>query len=623
MASIFNTLNIGYSGLNAAQLEINATSQNVANANTPGYSRQTVMTAAAQPLNTTPGAVGNGVQVQQITRIFDQFTFNSYSAASADKKASDFTQNTLQQLSTFFPADSTGIKSNLNAYYTAWQSLSDNPNNNAVKVALAQQTQVLAQSIQLTKSQISSLQGQLNDQLKTDMGQVNTIASQIADLNKSISIAEAGGANNANDLRDQRNNLELSLSNLIGSNVMSTSVKSNNAIDSNYAENQGSESISINGFNLVDGSSFHPLVLSNNNKSGMYEISYQRQDGTLVPFTQEISGGTVGALLSLRGSSLDSTTGELTNGTLQNVSDQLDALASGLIQSTNNIYAQSATTSMQSNPVIPDPSQALTISNLGVNTGNFNVLVYDASGNVVAKRTINIDNFTTTTGAAGSDSIQGQISANVDDNGDNNSNDDVDDFLSVNAANNGMSISLKNSDLQSQGYTFAIQDNLDSNNTLGSGTNFAGALGLNRFFDGTDASTIDLASNLKKDPTQIASSAVPALGDNTIAMDMVQSQFSNVNFTQKNTNITSSDTVLNMFDTIATNVGTQTNAAVTINETLTARYSATQQQYTSVSGVNMDEEMTNLIKYQTSYGASAKIITTIQTMMDTLLGLKQ
>ena len=623
MASIFNTLNIGYSGRNAAQLEINTTSQNVANANTPGYSRQTVMTEAAQPLNTTPGAVGNGVQVQQIARIFDQFTFNSYSSASADKQASDFSQNTLQQLSTFFPSDSTGIKSNLNSYYTAWQSLSDNPGNNAVKVALGQQTQVLAQSIQATKSQITSLQGQLNDQLKTDMDQVNTIASQIADLNKSISIAEAGGANNANDLRDQRNNLELSLSNLIGANAMSTTVKSNNTIDSNYADSQGTENISINGFNLVDGSGYHPLVLSNNNQSGMYEISYQRQDGTLVPFTQEISGGTVGALLSLRGSSLDSTTGQLTNGALQNVSDQLDSLASGLIQSTNNIYAQSATTSMQSNSVIPDPSQALTISNLGVKTGSFNVLVYDVSGNVVAQRTINIDNLTTTTGAAGTDSIQGQMSANIDDNGDNNSNNDVDDFLSVNAANNGMSISFKNSSFQSQGYTFSIKDNLDSNNTLGSGTNFAGALGLNKFFDGTDASTIDLASNLKKDPTQIASSAVPSSGDNAIAMDMVQSQFSNVNFTQKNSNAISSDTVLNMFDTIATNVGTQTNAAVTINGTLTARYSAAQQQYTSVSGVNMDEEMTNLIKYQTSYGASAKIITTIQTMMDTLLGLKQ
>ena len=413
------------------------------------------------------------------------------------------------------------------------------------------------------------------------------------------------------------------MSNLIGANVMSTSVKSNNAVDPSYAEDHGSESISINGFNLVDGSGFHPLVLNNNNQSGMYEVSYQRQDGTLIPFTQEISGGSVGALLSLRGSTLDSTTGQLTNGALQNVSDQLDALASGLIQSTNNIYAQSATTSMQSNPVIPDPTQALTNSNLGVNTGSFDVLVYDASGNVVAQRTIKIDSLTKTTGVAGSDSIQGQISANIDDNGDNNSNNDVDDFLSVNAANNGMSISLKNSDLQSQGYTFAIKDNLDSNNTLGSGTNFAGALGLNRFFDGTDASTIDLASNLKKDPTQIASSAVAASGDNTIAMAMVQSQFSKVNFIQKNTNVTSSDTVLNMFDTIATNVGTQTNAAVSANGTITARYSATQQQYSSVSGVNMDEEMTNLIKYQTSYGASAKIITTIQSMMDTLLGLKQ
>jgi flagellar hook-associated protein 1 FlgK len=78
-----------------------------------------------------------------------------------------------------------------------------------------------------------------------------------------------------------------------------------------------------------------------------------------------------------------------------------------------------------------------------------------------------------------------------------------------------------------------------------------------------------------------------------------------------------------MFDTIATNVGTQTNAAISANGTITARYSATQQQYTSVSGVNMDEEMTNLIKYQTSYGAAAKIITTVNAMMETLLGIKQ
>ena len=65
------------------------------------------------------------------------------------------------------------------------------------------------------------------------------------------------------------------------------------------------------------------------------------------------------------------------------------------------------------------------------------------------------------------------------------------------------------------------------------------------------------------------------------------------------------------------------NKAILNNDTITAQYNATEKQYSSVSKVSIDEEMTNLIKYQTAYGASAKIITTIDQMMDTLLGLKR
>ena len=202
MASIFNSLSIGYSGLNAAQVAIDTTGHNITNANTDGYSRQRVMTQAAPPINLTPGAVGNGTQIQQIARIFDQFTFNSYTSSSADKQASDFTKSTLQQVSTYFPEiDGVGIKSDLSAYYNMWQSLADNPDNNAVKVALSQQTQVLTQHIQTTQAQVSSLQSQLNDQLKTNIDEVNNIAKQIASLNTAIGTTEAGGANNANDLR--------------------------------------------------------------------------------------------------------------------------------------------------------------------------------------------------------------------------------------------------------------------------------------------------------------------------------------------------------------------------------------------------------------------------------------
>jgi len=78
-----------------------------------------------------------------------------------------------------------------------------------------------------------------------------------------------------------------------------------------------------------------------------------------------------------------------------------------------------------------------------------------------------------------------------------------------------------------------------------------------------------------------------------------------------------------MFDVISTNVGISTNQAILNNQTVTAQFNATELEYSSISKVSIDEELTNLIKYQTAYGAASKIITTIDQMMQTLLGIKQ
>ncbi len=78
-----------------------------------------------------------------------------------------------------------------------------------------------------------------------------------------------------------------------------------------------------------------------------------------------------------------------------------------------------------------------------------------------------------------------------------------------------------------------------------------------------------------------------------------------------------------MFDIIATDVGIHTNSAIMRSETVTTQFNAVEMEYFSTSKVSIDEEMTNLIKYQTSYGAAAKIITTIDQMMETLLGIKR
>jgi flagellar hook-associated protein 1 FlgK len=609
MASIFNALHIGYSALNAAQIGIDTTGHNIANAETEGYSRQRVVTAAAYPVSIDPGQRGNGVQITEITRIFDKFVFDRYTSSAQNKEYSDTLKKNLQELSTYFPEiDNVGIKNDMQSYFDMWQSLANNPGNSALKVALAQQSQNMAQHINQTRSQIGSLQGSLNDQLKVNIDEVNRIAEQIAGLNKSINIAEGGGANNANDLRDQRNQLEATLSKLIGSKVLVGQVESRTNVDSNIAIEDGSYTIQVGGFNLVDGISFHPIgVDSTSNKNGYNDLYYERQDGVKIPFASNITGGKVGAILELRGSVIGSN-GEFEDGFLQETMNNLDAFARGMIEATNNLYAQSATSSMVSNTMSFSTNELLMGSDENFTAGTFDVVVYDIDGNEVGRRSITLNDATVISGGAGG--IVEQLSASMDDNSDNNALNDIDDMLDAGFASNIFHINLK-AGFDSQGYTFAIEDH---------GTNFAGATGVNRFFDGNNAKTINLNSTLKNDPTQIRGYKSPSDGDNQTALDMVELQFSSIMF--KNGTKTSSDTLYGYFDRLVTNVGTKTNSAILSNDSITAQFNAIKQEYDSVSKVSMDEELANLIRYQTSYGAAAKIITTIDQMMTTLLGIK-
>jgi len=628
MASIFNTLNIGYTGLNAASVGVNTTSQNISNAETEGYTRQRIVQAAATPISSNSGQVGNGTNIEDIQRIFDNFVFDRYTSISGDKEYADFAETTLNELSTYFPEiDGIGIKSDLTNYYDMWQTFADNPDNDAIKLALAEQTVALTQNIQATQAKVVSLQDQLNDQLYVNVNEVNSLTQQLADVNKSIEIAEAGGGYTANDLRDKRNVLERSVVRLIGGDVNTSQLSSNIQIDSSSNTTGGSYTLSVNGFNIVDGSTSHKIHMQNeNNANGFYELSYERQDGVLISMEDSLTGGRVGAILDLRGSSSnDSTTsGVLSNGILQDTINQLDAFAAGLIESTNNIYAQSSTDNMTSNILDLNPTNSLVNSNLNINTGSFSINVYDIDGKITATREIVIDSATVMTGAPGSNSIQGQIEANIDDNENSSGIDDIDDFLQFNWAtyasgDNAMELFMNPADT-SKGYSFSIEDNL-VDSKYSSGTNFAGALGLSRFFDGDSAKNISLTSEFKDNPTNISAGKSPVSGDNTLGLNMIQQQFEVYNFEVGTA--TFETTMYGMFDIIATDVGTKANSAILHNETVTAQFNATELEYQSISKVSIDEEMTNLIKYQSAYGAAAKIITTVDQMMQTLLGIKQ
>ena len=626
MASIYNALNIGYSGLNAAQVGISTTGHNIANAENDGYTRQRVVTTAATPIVTNPGNVGNGSEIKTIKRVFDNFVFDRYTDTYAKKEYTDFEKSTLEQLSTYFPeVDEVGIKADLQEYYNMWQTFADNPDNDSIKLALAKQTEVLSEHISYTQNQVITQQSQLNNQLHTNINEVNSLAEELASINKSINTAESGNVYTANDLRDKRNVIERDLARLIGAETSIGQLESNIQIDGSSNTKTGSYTVSVNGFNLVDGSSYHPIHVTNdNNKNGFYEISFEREDGVLVPMEENVNGGKIGAILELRGGTIDNTRGVPVDGILQNTIAELDAFAQGLIESTNNLYASSATKRMDSNFIELNPGSSLITSDVNIKEGSFNLIVYDIDGNIAASREINIDVSTTMKGADGSNSIEGQMNAQVDDNDDSNANNDVDDFINFNWAafangKNKVEFSLDPLS-QSRGYTFAIEDKLQDE-TFSSGTNFAGALGMHRFFDGDSASNIDLNFELKENATSMSAGYTNVAGDSRLALDMVQHQFES--FSYETGNNVFETTSYGMFDIIATDVGIHTNSAIMRSETITTQFNAIEMEYFSTSKVSIDEEMTNLIKYQTAYGAAAKVITTIDQMMDTLLGIKR
>jgi len=616
--SLFSALNTGTSGLNASQTSVTTTSHNIANANNEFYTRQRVSYAASTPFHTLPGDIGTGVSVTSIVRIHDEFVYTRLKSTANALSYDTYSQQTLKEVAQYFPdLQDVGISADLTDYFAAWNDLASNASEGAQKIALVQTAATLTQDMQTSRQTLRKLQDSLNDQLKTNLNEVNSIGERIADLNKQIGNIESIEGNNANDLRDKRDELELTLSKLLSFSVFKGQISSDNTIDPNMTDQGMDYYLNIAGNSFVDGATFHPLVIDNvSNESNYYSIYSEVQDGTRYNITEKISGGKIGAMLDLRGRTIDASVkgGYPQDGTIQGYIDDLDTFAQSLITETNNLYARSAQAEMQTSPIKNlDGDTYLKTSFNNLVEGTFDVIVYDNQGKEVGRKEITINASTTMNN--GDDSIVGQINKNTDDNKDNNVINDVDDYFSASysfsdTTNEGIfSLSPKNSLL---GYTIAIEDK---------GTNLPGILGMSQFFSGTDASNIEVKSDYKKDPTLMQGYSAPIAGNNEVANAMVQMQYDKVSFYRKN-GVTSTETIEGFYRFVTTEIGTDGEKAVNSFESSQALFNTVNMEFQSISGVNVDEELINLMKFQTGYNANAKVISTIDQMLDTLLGIK-
>jgi flagellar hook-associated protein 1 FlgK len=226
---VSDVFGISVSALQAFQKAISVTSNNVANASTPGYDRETVNLTEAIPQSNGTATVGAGVLVAGVSRAYSQAASNQLNASQSSLGQLNALQNYSTQIDNLFGTTVGGLSTTLQSFYSGFSDVANNPTSTASRQALLGQAQNVANSFQNASSQLNSLNNDVNSRITADVQQINSIASAISTLNQQIVVGTAQDANQPpNELLDQRDKLVSNLSQLVG---ISTTTDSNGALN--------------------------------------------------------------------------------------------------------------------------------------------------------------------------------------------------------------------------------------------------------------------------------------------------------------------------------------------------------------------------------------------------------
>lgn len=286
-------LRTGVSGLLAFQRALDTTSHNIANVNTPGYSRQRAElgTRPAQPYGN--GWVGQGTTVQTTRRLYDEFISTQTRTTGSDLGRLDVYTSNAERLNNMFGDSTTGLNATLQNFANAFQGVANSPASVPARQVLLSEANTLQQRLQSYNSRLSDMDNEVNSRLRGEVAEINSIAQGIARLNHEIEIGTArAGGQPPNDLLDQRDALVDQLSGKVSVNAVK--------------QDGGAVNIFIGqGQPLVLGSNASQLTtLQDNFDSSRLGIGLQSTGGP-IDITANISGGSVGGLLDFRREMLD------------------------------------------------------------------------------------------------------------------------------------------------------------------------------------------------------------------------------------------------------------------------------------------------------------------------------
>jgi flagellar hook-associated protein 1 len=629
-----DVLGIALSGINAAQLQLTTTGNNISNASTPGYSRQNVVLQSNIPQYTGSGFIGNGVQVQTVQRAYNDFLTVQLRQTQSESNQLSTYYTQVQQLDNMMGDSSSGLSPALQNFFTGVQTVANDPSTVSSRQSMISNSQSLVSTFQYLAQQMTQMGQSVNTQISASVTSINSYAQQIAQLNDSITVAQQqANGNPPNDLLDQRDQLLQQLN----QQVQATVVK----------QTDGSYSVFIgSGLPLVVGDKTYALSsITSPTDPTSTEVAYS-QAGTPAQLPESsIIGGNLGGLMQFRANSLEP------------AENSLGRIAIGLATTMNNQNALGQ--DLNGNPggnlfTVPAPVVGPSTNNTGngLITGtisNANALTtsdYSLSYNGTNYQLTRLSDNNVTTFSSFPQTVDG-VTLNLA-----SGTVAAGDTYLIKPTNNGASqMSMATSDPNAIAAAAPILASSGVANTGNStitpgvvngpppvNTNLTQPVTITF----TAAGTYSVSGTGTGNPTGLSYtpggnityngwtvqiSGAPAAGDTfTIAPNSNGSGDSRnalllAGLQTQNTMANGTDTYQDAYGQMASDIGNMTDqmqVTSTAQQTLLTQTQTSQQ---SISGVNLDEEAANLIRFQQAYQACGKMIQIASTCFDSIINI--
>jgi len=571
---------VGKQALLTQQEAINVTAHNIANVNTPGYSRQRVVTETATPITTGAGQIGTGVNVSEVERVYDRYLNYQISEENETLGKWEAEKNALERVEvTFNEASGYGLNQTMSEFWGAWQDLVNNPSGQTERQMLLGSAETLADNFQQVYNDLTQVRTELDSSITQTVSEINVITAQIAEINEKIVQIESNG-DNANDYRDERDLLVKDLSQMIDITASE--------------QNDGSITITLgDGNKLVEGATSNDLSTLTN-ASGFNDVVWDSAPTTSI--NSSISGGNLKGLLEVRDVTIP--------GYMEDMENLVNSLKG--VEATKVTTAAASTLSGGEYFTISSPSTDYYVW-YDIDGGSADPSVGGSTG-------IEVDISATDTAADVATKTAAAIAA-VGGGTVFDAPTPTGSTLTITNAVAGSSTDSADGDT---GFTLStLTDGGNGVNTLHrSGYGLDGTTG-NDFFTGTlGGNDFGVASAISGNVNKIAASGTSAgvPGDNSNAILIADLQ----NALTMSSNTATFD---DYYNALVSSVGLDVQQASASYDNQDAMVSYLENYRESISGVSLDEEMINLTQYETAYEAAAKLIGTVDEMLQALISM--